>query len=71
MEEGDKQRELTVRLRKAVEALSTQDGHHHVVSKDLDGAAGDEVQSSEHVPAVHQRVSWGSVCGFKAHGQSA
>ena len=34
----------------------TEDGHHHVVAQDLDGAAGDEIERGEHVAEVHQRV---------------
>lgn len=30
----------------------TQDGHYNVIFEDLDGATGDKVESSKHVPAV-------------------
>ena len=40
----------------ALPAQPTEDGHHHVVAQDLDGAAGDEIERGEHVAEVHQRV---------------
>lgn len=49
----------------------TQDGHHHVLLEDLDGAARDEVERGEHVAAVHQRVTGGRVGGLEPHGQGA
>lgn len=47
----------------------TQDGHHDVTPQDLDGAPGDEVEGSEQVPCVHQRVAWRGVCRLEFHGQ--
>lgn len=47
----------------------TQDGYHNVISQDLDGAAGQKVERSEHITAVDQRVSGRGMGGFEAHGQ--
>lgn len=50
-------------------SVFTQDGYHYVIFQDLNRAAGQKVESSEHVAAVNQSVSGGSVCGFEVHGQ--
>lgn len=47
----------------------TQDGHHHVVFEDFDGAAGDEVESRKHVSAVDEGVSGGHMGGLEPHGE--
>ncbi len=49
----------------------TQNGHDDVIFEDLNGAARDKVERSEHVSTVDQRVSWGRVGGLEPHGQGA
>lgn len=47
----------------------TQDGHDHVPSENLDGSPGDEVEGSEDVAGVHQRIPRWRMCGLELHGQ--
>jgi len=49
----------------------TQYGQHSVMSRHLNGAPGDEVQSSEHVALMIEGVSGWRVGGFEAHGESS
>ncbi len=47
----------------------TQDGQHNVMLRHLNGTAGDEVESFDHVAVVIEGVSRWRVGGFEAHGE--
>lgn len=47
----------------------TQDGYHNVIFQDLNRAAGQKVESGEHIATVDQSVSRRSMSGFEVHGQ--
>lgn len=49
----------------------TQDGQHNVMLRHLNGTAGDEVESFDHVAVVIEGVSRWRVGGFEAHSESS
>lgn len=49
--------------------IFTQDGYHHVASQYFNRSTGYEVQGSEHISCMDQRVSRGCVSSFELHGQ--